>query len=156
MKYSIILSMLIFFLASSCQDRYDPIQQHLDDIEEIEEYLEENNLTGFQKTESGVFYKILDEGEGEEHPSSTSSVNCDYIGLLIDDNRTYFDGGTKVDFPLTGVIKGWQDGIPKLKREGEGEFYIPSTLAYGNQSRGTIIGRNEILYFKIKLYHFWD
>jgi FKBP-type peptidyl-prolyl cis-trans isomerase len=149
-----LLLILVACLAFSC-DTYDPEKQLEEDIADIKAYLAEKGITNAIQTESGLFYVIDDEGSGTEHPTISSTVNCDYVGFLLDEEGTIFDAGTGVEFRLTNVIKGWQEGIPKLKRDGTGRFYVPSTLAYGNQRQGQIIGRNEILGFEVTLNNFW-
>jgi FKBP-type peptidyl-prolyl cis-trans isomerase len=64
-----------------------------------------------------------------------------------------FDDGTLFEYPLSGLIKGWQIGIPKLEKRGKGTFFIPSGLAYGNKDAGTIPA-NSVLIFDIYLANF--
>jgi len=156
MKQFILLA-LIACLAFSCSDKYDAEQQHIDDMAEIEAYMAENGFTGYSQTDSGVFYKILEEGEdGNDYPNENSTVRCDYIGNILDDELTIFDSGINSEFNLNNVIQGWQDGMVKLKRGGSGVFFIPSTLAYGNRRVGNTIGKDEILQFHVTLDHFWN
>ena len=146
---------LVACLAFSC-NKYDPDQQLEDDIADIKAYLDERGITGAIQTESGLFYIIDDEGTGNEHPTINSTVNCNYVGFLLDEDGTVFDAGAGVQFALANVIKGWQEGIPKLKRDGSGRLFVPSTLAYGNQRQGQFIGKNEILGFSVTLNNFWE
>ena len=55
-----------------------------------------------------------------------------------------------ITFPLSGVIQGWQEGIPLFKEGGSGILLIPSALGYGSQSVGTIPA-NSVLIFDINL-----
>ncbi len=137
---------------------YDPVQQLIIDSIKIETFLSDNQLTDFSISERGLFYKIVEEGEdGEEHPTLSSTVVCDYVGRRIDSIDIIFDAGINAQFGLNQVIEGWQDGIPKLKREGSGIFILPSTLAYGKQELGGgLIRPNEILHFEVTLLDFWD
>jgi FKBP-type peptidyl-prolyl cis-trans isomerase len=48
------------------------------------------------------------------------------------------------------VIKGWDEGLQLLKHGSEATFYIPSTLAYGEQGPPNI-GPNAILVFDVKV-----
>ncbi len=55
-------------------------------------------------------------------------MKTDYTGKFT--NNTSFDEGV-VSFPLTGVIEGWQIGIPLIKQGGKVKLIIPPYLAYG-------------------------
>jgi peptidylprolyl isomerase len=88
-------------------------------------------------------------------PSST--VNVQYVGVL-DKNGKQFDAswndgsGQPVSLPLTGVIKGWQQGIPGMRVGGRRELIIPSNLAYGAAGSPPKIGPNQALVFVIDLH----
>ena len=87
---------------------------------------------GVVKTDSGLTYKVLSEGKGE-FPKETDEVEVHYHGTLID--GTVFDSskerGKPVTFPLNRVIKGWTEGVQKIKEGGKIKLVIPSDLAYG-------------------------
>jgi peptidylprolyl isomerase len=77
---------------------------------------------------------VLRPGDGNLHPKRSSVVVVHYSGWTTDGKM--FDSsvlrGEPAEFPLTGVIKGWTEGV-QLMTEGEKtRFWIPSRLAYGN------------------------
>lgn len=120
--------------------------------EQGEEFLLKNKeKEGVVETESGLQYKILEEGSGIS-PEATDTVEVHYEGKLLD--GTVFDSsyknGETVKFPLTSVIKGWSEGITYAKEGGKIELYIPSELAYGRRGAGPIPG-NSTLIFNIEL-----
>lgn len=82
---------------------------------------------------SGVVIEDLVEGNGDESKPGTSVV-VNYKGMLKDGK--VFDStegrGTAM-FPLFGVIKGWQEGIPGMKVGGKRRLTIPAKLAYGSR-----------------------
>ena len=55
-----------------------------------------------------------------------------------------------IDFPLNGVIAGWQQGMPGMKVGGRRLLVIPPELAYGASGSGPI-GPNETLAFVVDL-----
>jgi FKBP-type peptidyl-prolyl cis-trans isomerase len=59
--------------------------------------------------------------------------------------------GRPITFPLTGVIKGWQQGVPGMKVGGTRRLLIPSEMAYGAQSPAPNIPANSDLVFDIEL-----
>lgn len=110
-------------------------------IEEGSVFLVENaKKEDIQTTESGLQYQVLNKGEGETHPTATSTVEVHYHGTLID--GTVFDSsverGEPISFPLNKVIKGWTEGVQLMVEGDKFRFFIPSELAYGNQGVGTI------------------
>ena len=115
----------------------------------LEEYAKKE---GVQKTESGIFYKELTAGDGAQ-PSATDTVQVHYKGSLKD--GTEFDSsysrGTPAEFPVNGVIQGWQEILPMMKTGAKWEIAIPSDLAYGERGAGGNIGPNEPLVFEIEL-----
>lgn len=149
----ILLLLLVVNLFSNCKDDHDPVAQLATDTVLIEEWLDEMGMTA-QKTASGIHYIIEDEGEGDEHPTSTSTVRVYYKGFFL--NGLQFDGhsnGDPIAFNLQGVIAGWTEGIPLFKKGGGGKLLIPSGLAYGPNGTNGIPG-NTVLMFEIDLISF--
>ncbi len=149
-KYIIPFSLLLFLSFFSC-DKGERILNN--NIEEIEEYLADNNLTA-QRTDNDLFYIIEEEGNGE-FPNITDDVTVDYHGYFP--NGQVFDSsidrGSPLTFPLTGVIRGWQEGIPLFSKGGKGILLIPSHLAYGEQGTNGIPG-NQVIIFDVNLLDF--
>jgi FKBP-type peptidyl-prolyl cis-trans isomerase FkpA len=122
------------------------------DKEDIKQYLSDNNLTATE-TASGLHYIITKEGSGA-NPTLQNTVTVRYKGYLLD--GTVFDqtqGSQTATFPLNGLIQGWQEGIPLLKKGGKGTFFIPSELGYGGQAQGSIPAWS-VLIFEIELVNF--
>jgi FKBP-type peptidyl-prolyl cis-trans isomerase len=128
-------------------------EQLKDDIEIIEQYLAENNITA-QSTESGLRYVIELEGSGD-HPEPGDNVKVHYTGTLLD--GTKFDSSLDRNEPLEfaigrrQVIQGWDEGIALLKPGGKGTLFIPSPLAYGERGAGGVIAPNSVLKFDVEL-----
>ena len=107
---------------------------------------------GAQKTESGLVYKVLKEGTGAM-PKATDTVEVHYEGKLI--NGEIFDSslqrGKPVTFPLNQVIKGWTEGVQKVKEGGKIKLVIPSDLAYGTNGAPPKIPGGATLVFDVEL-----
>jgi FKBP-type peptidyl-prolyl cis-trans isomerase len=114
----------------------------------IQNYLSDHGLTA-TKTESGLYIVVNNLGNGASC-NSNSDVRVSYKGYY--DNGEVFDqsGSNGVEFNLQNVIKGWTEGIPHFKEEGEGILLIPSHLGYGSAGKGSVPG-NTVLIFNIKL-----
>lgn len=139
---------ILIFLFSSCingfeQETLEPLNQTEEDIIK---YIADNNLNA-QRSNSGLYYVINDEGTGDR-PTSTSNVSVAYKGYFLD--GTVFDQSTNgISFNLNQVIKGWTEGIQLFKEGGEGILLVPSNLGYGNGGQG--IPGGAVLVFDVKL-----
>jgi peptidylprolyl isomerase len=85
-----------------------------------------------------------------------STVNVQYVGELYKGGKqfdaSWNDGsGQPVSLPLSGVIKGWQQGIPGMKVGGRRELIIPPSLGYGATAQSKIPA-NSTLVFVIDLH----
>jgi FKBP-type peptidyl-prolyl cis-trans isomerase FkpA/FKBP-type peptidyl-prolyl cis-trans isomerase FklB len=122
--------------------------------EEGASFLEENKgKDSVMVTDSGLQYKILEEGDGES-PSAENIVRVNYEGRLINGEvfDSSYDRGQPAEFPLNQVIPGWTEGVQLMNEGATYEFYIPSELAYGARPpQGSPIGPNETLIFKVEL-----
>lgn len=102
------------------------------------------------KTESGLMYEIIKLGDGGPKPTATSDVEVRYRGELID--GTVFDEATTpVSMNLGGVIKGWTEGVQLMSVGDKYKFYLPASLAYGEQGAGQDIKPGAALIFEIEL-----
>ena len=149
---------ILFFIAMALvvvacdkdEEEFDPAAQAAIDDQLIQDYLTENNLNNVVKHSSGLYYEITKEGTGG-NPNIYSIVSVYYEGRLLETDVVFDDNDEKVAvFPLSGLIEGWQIGIPLLKKGGKGTFYIPSGIAYGEKGAGTIPA-NSVLIFDIYL-----
>lgn len=106
---------------------------------------------GVEVTESGLQYRVLEEGEGPR-PTADDTVTVHYRGQLLD--GTVFDSSYERDqpatFSLNGVIAGWTEGLQLMQEGGRVEFYIPPDLAYGPNGNGPI-PPNAALIFEVEL-----
>ena len=109
---------------------------------------------GFEKTASGLRYKIIQEGNGKKAIKG-ATVSVHYKGQLLD--GTVFDSSytrkQPIDFTVGvgQVISGWDEGIQLLKVGDKARMVIPSNLAYGSQGAGGVIPPNAPLIFDVEL-----
>lgn len=117
--------------------------------------LEGTKLAGFEPVQSVETLQTTDtaQGNGDEvQPGAT--VTAHYTGALAADGTIFqssHDMGQPVTFPLSGVIEGWQQGVPGMKTGGTRRLVIPAALAYGEQSPAPNIPANSDLVFDIEL-----
>lgn len=66
-------------------------------------------------------------------------VEVHYVGVDFESGEEFdssWNRGESIEFPLAGLIKGWQDGIPGMKAGGRRELICPPHLAYGPAGGG--------------------
>jgi FKBP-type peptidyl-prolyl cis-trans isomerase FkpA len=117
------------------------------------EYLEKAaQEKGAVKTDSGLVYLSLKEGTGTS-PAATDKVKVHYRGTLVDGQE--FDSSYKrnqpAEFPLSGVIKCWTEGLQKMKPGGKARLVCPPAIAYGDKGAGAAIPPNATLIFEVEL-----
>jgi len=105
--------------------------------------------SSFTTTGSGLRYKPLVVGNGASPTKDSDKVTVDYEGYLLDGTR--FDGNKGTQFTLSGVIKGWTEGLKTMSVGGITEFVIPANLAYGAAGSPPSIPANATLVFYVKL-----
>lgn len=114
----------------------------------------EKLAAGFEKTESGLRYKMIQKGSGKKAEKGRT-VSVHYSGSL--ENGQVFDSSYKrkqpIDFPLGQghVIEGWDEGIALLQVGDKARFVIPSHLGYGSRGAGGVIPPDATLIFDVEL-----
>ena len=114
----------------------------------------EQLAAGFDKTESGLRYKMIQKGEGKRAEAG-KTVSVHYEGSL--ENGKVFDSSyprkKPIEFKLGigQVIEGWDEGIALLQVGDKARFVIPSDLAYGPSGAGGAIPPNATLIFDVEL-----
>ena len=116
------------------------------EIATLKQYIDANRITATADSR-GFYYTIQSPGTGTK-PTVCSNVTVNYVGKLT--NGTTFDSGNGVSFGLNQLILGWQEGIPLIAPGGRITLYLPPSLAYGAQAKGSIPA-NSILVFQIDL-----
>jgi FKBP-type peptidyl-prolyl cis-trans isomerase FkpA len=117
-------------------------------------FLNENvRQDGWEQTAEGLQYSVEKEAADESPmPAPGSRVTVHYEGKLIDGNvfDSSYTRGQPATFPLGGVIKGWQIGVPMMRQGEIWQFAIPANLAYGERDTGPIPAGSTLL-FKVEL-----
>jgi peptidylprolyl isomerase len=101
-------------------------------------------------TASGLASKVLQPGNGSQHPGATDLVTVHYTGWTTDGKM--FDSsharGNPSTFPVNRVIKGWGEGVQLMVAGEKRRMWIPQELAYGGQEgrpRGMLVFDVELL-----------
>ncbi|MBM7059709.1 FKBP-type peptidyl-prolyl cis-trans isomerase [Pseudomonas sp. UL073] len=116
-------------------------------------FLAENGKReGVVTTASGLQYEVEKKADGAQ-PKPTDVVTVHYEGKLTDGKvfDSSVERGSPIDLPVSGVIPGWVEGLQLMHVGEKYKFYIPSELAYGDQSPSPAIPANSVLVFNIEL-----
>ena len=117
------------------------------------EFLKElSTQEGINSLPCGIYYKVLETGEGKVSPTVRSIVSVHYRGTLIDGKE--FDNSYKRNCPeafrLCDVIDGWQIALQQMHVGDKWTIYIPSEMGYGSKASGPIPA-NSTLIFEVEL-----
>ena len=128
--------------------------KRIEDAKKSAEETMEKLAAGFDKTESGLRYKMIQKGNGKQAEKG-KTVSVHYEGSL--ENGKVFDSSyprkKPIEFPLGKghVIEGWDEGIALLQVGDKARFVIPSYLGYGSEGAGGVIPPNATLIFDVEL-----
>jgi len=105
-------------------------------------------------TPSGLTYLITKKGTGRQ-PKAGETVVMHYTGMLTDGVK--FDSSRDRDKPFAfklgagQVIKGWDEGVSKLRVGDHAILVIPGNLAYGSKGAGDVIPPDSTLIFVVEV-----
>ncbi|WP_210478872.1 FKBP-type peptidyl-prolyl cis-trans isomerase [Naasia sp. SYSU D00948] len=87
-------------------------------------------------------------GDGPE-AGPRSTVNVHYLGVEYDTGEEFdssWNRGQSINFPLTSLIAGWQQGIPGMKVGGRRRLVVPPALAYGPAGGGHRLSGKTLIF----------
>lgn len=133
------LFMMLVLLTSACSQ---PGSQ--------EEAAGEAESSAVMQLKSGLGIEILDEGTGVEVDSG-DLVAVHYTGTLKSTGEVFdssYERGKPFEFPVGKgrVIKGWDEGIAKLRGGAKAKLDIPANLAYGSRANGKIPANSDLIF----------
>jgi peptidylprolyl isomerase len=76
-----------------------------------------------------------------------ATVEVHYVGVDFETGEQFdasWDRGASIEFPLRGLIAGWQEGIPGMRVGGRRQLVIPPHLAYGTTGGHRLAGRTLV------------
>jgi FKBP-type peptidyl-prolyl cis-trans isomerase FklB len=133
-----------------------PAEQHLADISSYEAAIGElpdaelepeawhaqnAERDGVITLPSGLQYTVVSSGNPDApSPVGSQEIEVNYHGIFRNGETfdSSYDRGASIKFPANGVIRGWIEGLGKMKPCDAWTLYIPGDLAYGSRGRGSI------------------
>ena len=111
---------------------------------------------------TGVYYVVLQPGDGNALFTNSTQVTVGYTGKLLTTGQLF----AKTDdihpsFVISTMIRGWQLGIPQVKKGGIVRLLLPSRYAYGPFAQPQLgkdygltngLPASAVLDFEIQLY----
>ena len=105
-------------------------------------------------TESGLTYIITKHGDGALIKAG-DNVIVNYTGLLTNGQKfdSSLDRNETFSFPVGAghVIKGWDEGLQKLRVGDNATLIIPPAIGYGARGAGGVIPPDATLIFIIEV-----
>jgi peptidylprolyl isomerase len=90
----------------------------------------------------------IELGTGAE-ATPGATVDVHYLGVDFETGEEFdssWGRGESITFPLSGLIKGWQEGIPGMKVGGRRELICPPNLAYGPAGGGHRLSGRTLIF----------
>jgi len=115
---------------------------------------------GVVTLDSGLMYRVLVDGDGEQHPLRGTQCSCHYEGRTAQEYSkspkgkkfdSSYDRGDPTSFAPSGVIAGWTEAMQLMVEGDKWEMFIPSELGYGDQGSGADIKGGDVLVFTMEI-----
>ncbi len=135
----------VLVISSSCKTYSDDDLKVFD--KEIEAYIKSKNLD-LERSESGLYFTIIEEGEGDEILYS-NNVSFTYKGTLLNGN-VFDEQKEPVTFKVNQLIGAWKEIMLDLKKGGKAFLIAPPQLGYGDRELDQIPA-NSILVFEMEV-----
>ena len=154
-KYILILTAItLLFTACEKSNQVEalpsPSIQLGEDVNIIDKFIADNNLKVTNLALTGVYYHILDSGNINLRPTTSSFIKVKYTGHLLNGNTFTYQDSAK--FILRYALPGFQLGLPLIGKGGKIRLILPSGYAYDRQgSNNKLVAPNEVVDFNIEL-----
>ncbi len=142
----ILAFLSISSLLFSCGDTYSKEEKN-DFDKRIERYLKKKNIK-CTRTSSGLYYKILDPGEGQLIKLK-DRVQFTYKGMLLN-GKVFDEQKEPVEFNVQTLIGAWKEVMLYLRPGGKAFLVCPPQLGYGEHDLDDI-PPNSILVFELEV-----
>jgi len=122
------------------------------DDQTIQQYMKHENFTGYTKTATGLYYKIIDPGTGTAFINQNSTLEATYTGMIL--NNVQFDSGNNgadsVSLEVPDLRPGMQEALTHAVKGTLMSMILPSALGYG-ETGSTGIPVNSCLRFEFQV-----
>ena len=157
-----VIKLLTLFLVTgfmslvvSCgteQDTFDEAAQYAEDLEAIDQYITDNNITDTLHHWTDIRYKVHTEGTGLQARVG-DFILVDYKGYFLDGevfDQGLFGNSPPVVLNSSSMILGWYYMCQDMQEGDSITIYLPSAYAYGRQGQSAV-PPNTPLIFDMKM-----
>ena len=145
MKIPFFFSLFSLFLLMGCSYSDEQLSEF---DKKIERFISKKKFVHMEKSETGLYTKIMKKGTGREL-LLTDSIGVTYTGSLL--SGKIFDEQKKTIYlPLRGMIEGWKEALIGQKQGVQIRMIIPPQLGYGTGGMDKVPG-NAALYFEMSV-----
>ena len=102
-------------------------------------------MMGDEPTE--LIIEDITVGDGAE-ATPGASVEVHYVGVTFEGEEfdASWNRGSSIEFPLNGLIRGWQEGIPGMRVGGRRKLVCPPLWAYGPAGGGHHLSGQTLIF----------
>lgn len=147
-KFQILQQQLMTMAREKSERVIRESPENQENVEAGQKFIEQKLGEGYSKTESGLVYKINEQGTGEK-VKATDSVKIKYVGKHINGETFDESGKTPRAMRVSQFVPGFAEGLQLLSKGGSATLVIPGDLAYGLNGSSGVIGPNETLIFEV-------
>lgn len=138
--FLLLLSSCSTYSENELKDFDQAIQKHLD-----------SSGVEMERAENGLYYSIIEEGNGEEYIKYKDQVTFTYKGSFLNGSTfQIIDKNDPLKYKVNQLIIGWQDALMMLKEGGKINIIIPPQLGYATQ-KTDMIPANSILKYELEV-----
>lgn len=156
MKKYILLLTVTSLLYIACTKSKDiealpnPSIQLGEDVKVISKFISDNNLAVTNLAGTSIYYHIVDSGNINLRPTTSSFITVKYTGHLLNGSTFTYQDSAK--FALRYALPGFQLGLPLIGKGGKIRLILPSGYAYDRQgSNNKLVAPNQVVDFDVEL-----
>jgi len=159
MKRTLLFLLLVAGCITACKKSNEVVAQvraqAAIDNKLIDSYLATNGLAALRVDTTDVRYIIDTPGSGTALITNSTQITVGYDAKLLTTGKLFaHTDNFHPTYVLGQTMRGWQLGIPKIKKNGTITLFVPSRYAYGPYPQPDIgLPANAVLIFDIKLYN---
>jgi FKBP-type peptidyl-prolyl cis-trans isomerase len=143
--YKLFPLIILLFAVTSCKTYTEEDKKTFD--QQIKEYIAKKGIE-CTRSDSGLYYKILEPGEGE-YIRFQDVVSFSYKGSFL--SGEVFDEEKKpIEFAVKDLIGAWKEIMLELKPGAKAFLIAPPHLGYGDRKLDDI-PPNSILVYELEI-----
>lgn len=112
------------------------VLKYKDEDTQIDEYIAANKLVLKEKTSTGLRYVVTTASTGNATVSG-AVTNVNYEGRTLFNDAKFDSGNFSFNLGKGEVIKGFDEGILKMKVGEKARLIMPPSIAYGSTAQGS-------------------